>query len=78
MFVAADAHDATVACAVCHYKRQEDATMTAGKFDEELARMSRLTAAIDTDDLLLCKSGARRGAGCAQYGSCAPPAPCRR
>lgn len=28
--------------------------MTAGKFDEELGRMSRLTAAMDTDDLLLC------------------------
>jgi len=55
MFVAADAYAATVARDVfSHYKREEDATMTAGKFDEELARMSRLTAAIDTDDLLLC------------------------
>jgi MutS domain V len=55
MFVAADAYAATVARAVfTHYKREEDRTMTAGKFDEELARMSRLTAAIDTGDLLLC------------------------
>jgi DNA mismatch repair ATPase MutS len=55
MFVAADAYAATAARSVfTHYKREEDATMTAGKFDEELARMSRLTAAIDTDDLLLC------------------------
>jgi hypothetical protein len=43
-----------------------------------LAQLMTQAAAIDTDDLLLCKSGARRGAGCAQYGSCAPPAPCRR
>lgn len=55
MFVAADAYAATVTRAVfSHYKREEDATMTAGKFDEELERMSRLTAAIDTGDLLLC------------------------
>ena len=55
MFVAADAYAATAAHAVfTHYKREEDATMTAGKFDEELARMSHLAAAITTDDLLLC------------------------
>jgi DNA mismatch repair ATPase MutS len=55
MFVAADTYAAAVARAVfTHYKREEDATMTAGKFDEELARMSRLAAAIDSGDLLLC------------------------
>ena len=55
MFVAADSYAATIARTVfTHYKREEDATMTAGKFDEELARMSRLTAAIDSGDLLLC------------------------
>jgi DNA mismatch repair ATPase MutS len=55
MFVAADTYAAAVARAVfTHYKREEDATMTAGKFDEELARMSRLAGAIDSGDLLLC------------------------
>jgi len=55
MFVAADDYTASVARSVfTHYKREEDATMTRGKFDEELARMSRLAAAIASDDLLLC------------------------
>jgi ABC-type hemin transport system ATPase subunit len=55
MFVAADAYAASVATGVfSHYKREEDATMTSGKFDEELARMSRLVPAIARDDLLLC------------------------
>jgi DNA mismatch repair ATPase MutS len=55
MFVAAEAYAASVTRGVfSHYKREEDATMTSGKFDEELARMSRITAAIDNDNLLLC------------------------
>jgi DNA mismatch repair ATPase MutS len=55
MFVAADAYQAALVRHVfSHYKREEDATMSAGKFDEELARMSRLAAAIDSGDLLLC------------------------
>jgi hypothetical protein len=55
MFVAAEAYSATIASAVLtHFRREEDATMRAGKFEEELARMSRLAAAIDTGALLLC------------------------
>jgi MutS domain V len=55
MFVAAETYGATVARRVfSHYKREEDATMTAGKFDEELGRMSRLAEAMTTGDLLLC------------------------
>jgi MutS domain V len=54
MFVAADEFTATVASGVfSHYKREEDSTMTAGKFDEELARMSRLATATGSDALLL-------------------------
>jgi DNA mismatch repair ATPase MutS len=55
VFVGAETYAATVAPAVfTHYKRQEDATMSSGKFDEELARMSTIAAAIGTGDLLLC------------------------
>jgi len=55
MFVAAEHYTAAVAGGVfTHYKREEDATMVSGKFDEELARMSRLTTAITSGDLLLC------------------------
>ncbi|MGS0895932.1 MutS-related protein [Burkholderia stagnalis] len=40
-FVAADAFEANLASMiVTHYKREEDATMHGGKFDEELRRMS--------------------------------------
>jgi hypothetical protein len=43
MFVGAEAFEASVATRlVTHYKREEDATMTSGKLDEELGRMSRL------------------------------------
>lgn len=55
MFVAAEGYAADVALGVfTHYKREEDATMVSGKFDEELARMNQLTAAIKTGALLLC------------------------
>lgn len=37
-----------------HFAREEDATMTAGKFDEELERMSHIVAALEPGDLLLC------------------------
>jgi DNA mismatch repair ATPase MutS len=54
MFVAAEHYAATVATQVfSHYKREEDPTMTSGKFDEELGRMSRLMPAITRGDLLL-------------------------
>jgi DNA mismatch repair ATPase MutS len=36
-----------------HYKREEDTTMKSGKFDEELARMSRIVDSIVPDALML-------------------------
>lgn len=43
----------TVAGVFTHYAREEDATMTAGKFDEELQRMSRIAGHVRPDSLLL-------------------------
>ena len=37
-----------------HFKREEDATMTRGKLDEELARMSDIADYIGLKSLLLC------------------------
>ena len=37
-----------------HYKREEDTSMTSGKFDEELARMSAVIDRLRPDGLLLC------------------------
>lgn len=37
-----------------HFKREEDATMTSGKLDEELARMSEIADQIRPDAILLC------------------------
>jgi len=55
MAVAADAFAGTISRDVfSHYKRDEDATMTSGKFDEELARMSKIAAAISTNCVLIC------------------------
>ena len=55
MFVAATALRASVCQGLfTHYKREEDATMTSGKLDEELARMSDITAHITGGSLLLC------------------------
>lgn len=55
MFVSAESFSATVATAVfTHYKQEEDATMTSGKFDEELARMSTIAEHITSGDLLIC------------------------
>jgi len=55
MFVAAAALRASVCPGVfTHYKREEDATMTSGKLDEELARMSDITGHITPGSLLLC------------------------
>ncbi|MCC6195498.1 MAG: hypothetical protein IT518_13625, partial [Burkholderiales bacterium] len=54
MFVAAEAFAAELCTAVVsHYRREEDATMTSGKLDEELARMSRLADAIAPNALVL-------------------------
>ncbi len=43
LFVGAEAFEGELSSAMCtHYKREEDATMKSGKFDEELARMSEI------------------------------------
>lgn len=43
MFVAAHSFTGSLAAGVVtHFRREEDASMTSGKFDEELTRMSRL------------------------------------
>jgi len=53
--VAADSFSAsTVAAVYTHYAREEDATMTSGKFDEELDRMSQIAHRIPPHSLLLC------------------------
>lgn len=55
MFVAAESFSATITNGIfSHYKREEDATMTSGKFDEELGRMSQIAQAIDRGGLLIC------------------------
>lgn len=54
MFVGADAFEAEL-CPVLftHYKREEDATMKSGKFDEELARLSEIIDHIAPNSILL-------------------------
>lgn len=55
MYVAATALRASVCSGIfTHYKREEDATMTSGKLDEELARMSDVTGHITPGSMLLC------------------------
>jgi hypothetical protein len=55
MFVAAASLRADVTNGVfTHFTREEDATMTHGKFDEELARMSTIADYIGPQSLLLC------------------------
>jgi DNA mismatch repair ATPase MutS len=55
MFVGAQAFRGNVCTGVfTHYKREEDATMTGGKLDEELDRMSRIADEIRPGALLLC------------------------
>jgi MutS domain V len=55
MFVPAESMATNVSAGIfTHYKRAEDATMTSGKLDEELARMSDITDAITPGGLLLC------------------------
>jgi hypothetical protein len=55
MFVAAESFRANVREGVfTHFKREEDATLTHGKFDEELARMSAIADSIGPTSLLLC------------------------
>ena len=55
MFTAATALRASVGPGLfTHFKREEDASMTSGKLDEELARMSAVTAQITPGSVLLC------------------------
>jgi hypothetical protein len=55
MFVAADEFQASVCTGLfTHFKREEDATLTSGKLDEELARMSAIVSQIAPRGLLLC------------------------
>ncbi|MGC2329936.1 MAG: hypothetical protein WA581_00650, partial [Candidatus Acidiferrales bacterium] len=54
MFVGAEAFEGELCPVLCtHYKREEDATMKSGKFDEELARMSDIVDHIAANSMLL-------------------------
>ena len=54
MFVGAEAFDAEICSALfTHYKREEDATLKSGKFDEELARMSGIVDQIVPNSIVL-------------------------
>ena len=54
MMVGARSFSANVASGVfTHYKREEDASMTSGKFDEELVRMNALADRVTVDSLVL-------------------------
>lgn len=54
LFVAAESFRADLCRSLfTHYKREEDATMNSGKFDEELARMDGIAKALTPDSLLL-------------------------
>jgi len=55
MFVAARSFRSELRPAIfTHFKREEDATMTSGKLDEELVRMSGIVDLITPTSLLLC------------------------
>lgn len=55
MFVAANRFRAnTVHSMATHFRREEDASMRSGKFDEELVRMSVIVDHLGQDSLLLC------------------------
>jgi DNA mismatch repair ATPase MutS len=54
MFVTAESFSADICRSLfTHYKREEDASMKSGKFDEELDRMSGIVDALTPDSLLL-------------------------
>lgn len=54
MFVPADSFRANISTGLfTHYKREEDSTMTSGKFDEELGRMSGIVDAITPNSIVL-------------------------
>jgi len=55
MFVCADSYRASVTTGIhTHFKREEDPTMTYGKLEEELERVSRIADRIRPGALLLC------------------------
>ncbi len=55
MFVAAESFRAEPRRGIfTHFKREEDASMTRGKLDEELARMQEIADAIGPSSLVLC------------------------
>lgn len=55
LFVPADSFSASVCESIfTHFKREEDTTMTHGKLDEELSRMSEIADRITPGCLLLC------------------------
>ena len=54
MFVAAEMFSSELCDGLCtHYKREEDATMVSGKWDEELSRMSEVVDRIKSNAILL-------------------------
>ena len=54
LFVGADIFEAPICPALfTHYKREEDATMRSGKFDEEIARMSDIADHLVPNSVLL-------------------------
>lgn len=55
LFVGAESFAASICPAIfTHYTREEDASMSSGKLDEELSRMSTITDHIRSGCLLLC------------------------
>jgi hypothetical protein len=77
MFVGAEAFKAELCPALfTHYKREEDATMKSGKFDEELARISEIVDHIVPNSILLfnesfAATNEREGSGIAKEIVCA-------
>lgn len=54
MFVPAEAFTANMSAGIfSHFKREEDATMESGKFDEELSRMSEIAEDIGPNAMIL-------------------------
>jgi len=54
MFVAAESFAANLCAGLfTHYKREEDAAMKSGKFDEELGRMSDIVSVIVPNSMML-------------------------
>lgn len=55
MFVAAESYHAELCSGLfTHYKREEDVTMTGGKFDEEMGRLSDIADELTPNAMLLC------------------------